>query len=228
MREVEVEVEAEVKDTKERILDAAELLFADRGFAATSMRNITARAKVNLAAVNYHFGSKEMLIQAVFSRRLVPLNRERLDLLDRLEAAAGERGPALEQIVEAFIGPPLRMSRDPERGGAVFMRLLGHAMNQPKDHIRRLLAEQFRGGAMRFTAAVSRAQPELPEYEIPWRLLFMAGAMAHTMSLCDELRKMYDGLDEDTHAEAMIERLVPFLSAGLRTPATSKAARRSS
>jgi AcrR family transcriptional regulator len=212
----------EQKDTKERILDAAERLFADRGFAATSTRNITSEAEVNLAAVNYHFGSKEKLIRAVFARRLVPLNRARLDLLDALEAAAGPDGPAPEPIVEAFIGPALRMSRD--QGGAVFMRLLGHAMNQPKDQIRHALAEQFREVIDRFAAAVKRAQPGLPDGEIPWRLLFMAGAMAHTMCMADELQKMYGLTDQGPDVEAMIDRLVPFLAAGLRTPAPSAAA----
>jgi len=113
------------KDTKERILDAAERLFAVTGFEATSLRNITAEADVNLAAVNYHFGSKEKLTEAVFSRRLEPMNRERIALLDALEAHGGPDSRNLEAIVEAFVGPPLRMSRDPERGGPAFMRLLG-------------------------------------------------------------------------------------------------------
>jgi AcrR family transcriptional regulator len=201
------------KDTKERILDAAERLFADRGFAATSMRTLTQAADVNLAAVNYHFGSKERLIRAVFSRRLRPLNEERLAKLERAVARpSGEE--ALRGIVEAFIGPPLRMSRNAE--GAVFMRLLGHAMNQPKDAVRQLLGEQFREVLDRFTAAIRQALPQLPEREIRLRLLFMAGAMAHTMCLSDELRRMYDGAAECENAEAMVERLVPFLCAGLR------------
>ena len=103
--------------TTERILDTAEELFAEQGFS-TSLRNITADAGVNLAAVNYHFGSKEALIQAVFTRRLGPLNAERLRLLDAIEAHGWNDG-ALESILEAFIGPALRMSHDPK--GATFM-----------------------------------------------------------------------------------------------------------
>ena len=98
--------------TAERILDAAEELFADLGFDATSTRAITTRAGVNLAAVNYHYGSKDALIEAVFARRLVPLNRERLELLDRVEARAGAGGPAVESIVEAFVRPPMRKIRE--------------------------------------------------------------------------------------------------------------------
>ena len=111
--------------TKDRILDVAERLFAEQGFAATSLRAITTRAKVNLAAIHYHFDSKETLIQAVFRRRLIPLNRKRLEVLMQLEQAAGDRPLAVEQIIEAFIGPALRLSRDVEQGGHNFMRLLG-------------------------------------------------------------------------------------------------------
>ena len=130
--------------TRERILDAAEDLFAEQGFA-TSLRSITASAEVNLAAVNYHFGSKEALIQEVFARRLGPLNAERLRLLDTIEAGSDIR---LERIVEAFVGPALRMSHNPR--GAVFMRLFGHTLSQRDDRILRLFSGQFRTVIERF------------------------------------------------------------------------------
>jgi AcrR family transcriptional regulator len=210
--------QTKTRDTKERILDAAEALFAEQGFAATSMRTITSEAGVNLAAANYHFGSKEMLIQAVLARRLVPINRERIERLDELESVAAA-GPTAAQIVEAFIGPPLRMGRDAERGGPVFCRLLGHAMSQPKDQIRALLAEQFREVMQRFVEAVKRIRSDLPEREIPWRLLFIAGAMAHTMAMADEVQRLHGAGDPSSDAEEMIARLVPFLAAGLNSPA---------
>jgi AcrR family transcriptional regulator len=211
----------DLPDTKERILDAAERLFADWGFAATSLRNITGEAGVNLAAVNYHFGSKDALIVAVFERRLEPLNRERLDLLDAAEKRAGDEGPPIEEIVEAFIGPPLRASRDPQRGGLTFMRLLGHAMNQPKAQIRRQLAGQFREIAERFRVAVGRAFPELPDDEVLWRLLFMVGTMAHTMAMADELCELSEGLCDPTDVDALIARMVPFIVGGLQSAPAS-------
>jgi AcrR family transcriptional regulator len=207
------------KDTKERILDAAERLFAGTGFEATSLRNITTEADVNLAAVNYHFGSKEKLIAAVFSRRLEPMNRERIALLDALEARGAPNSRDLVAIVEAFVGPPLRMSRDPERGGPAFMRLMGHAMTQPSDQIRQLLTEQFRDVGLRFIAAIQRCVPELPEAEAVWRLLFMAGSMGHAMALCDQVTEMFGELAGDGGQEILIKRLVPFLVAGLAAPA---------
>ena len=201
-------------DTKGRILDAAEALFAEHGFAATSLRSITASAGVNLAAVHYHFGSKESLVEAVFARRLGPLNAERLRLLDRVEKS--ESNPALEEIVEAFLGPPMRMSRDP--GGAVFMRLFGHTLSQRDDRIRRLFANQFREVLARFSAALGRALPDLPAEEIFWRMLFTVGSMAHTMALSDKLPEITEGVCRVTGVETTIQRLVPFVAAGLRAP----------
>jgi AcrR family transcriptional regulator len=201
--------------TVDRILDAAEHQFAERGFA-TSLRNITAAAEVNLAAVNYHFGSKDGLIRAVFARRLGPLNRERLRLLDEIESRDADSTP-LESIVEAFIGPAIRMSHDPQ--GAVFMRLFGHTLSQRDNRIMDLFTDQFREVVERFTTALGRALPHLERSEVFWRMLFMVGSMAHTMSLSDKLPDISCGVCEAADVEATIRRLVPFVAAGLRAPA---------
>ena len=99
--------------TKDKILDAAEALFMEHGFEATSLRSITTAAAVNLAAVNYHFGSKEELFQAVLTRRLDPMNQERLDLLTRLEHDAGPAPLPCDRILSAMFVPALRLARDP-------------------------------------------------------------------------------------------------------------------
>ena len=110
--------EKDPKDTRERILSCAERLFAESGFDLTSLRTITTEAEVNLAAVNYHFGTKDELVREVLRRRIEPLNKERFDELARREASAGPSGPSVEEIIDAFIGPALRLSSDPA-GGAV-------------------------------------------------------------------------------------------------------------
>ena len=198
-------------DTKERILDAAEPLFADHGFAATSMRSITARAEVNLAAVNYHFGSKEALIDAVFTRRLHPLNEERLERLAQVEAESSDQAPSLEQIVESFVGPALRLGHDQP----VFMRLLGHALSEPS--VREMFTEQFREVFQRFSVALKRALPSLPPEELVWRFLFMVGAMAYSMAMACDINRMSHGLCKSDDVEATLRRLVPFLAAGMRS-----------
>jgi AcrR family transcriptional regulator len=203
------------RDTRERILDAAERLFARQGFDASSMRTITADAGVNVAAVHYHFGSKEALIEEVFHRRLGPLNDERLQRLDALEGQDGAV-PSLEQLVEAFVGPALRVYGKPECGGPVFTRLLGHALGQPHGPVRELFTHQFQEVFGRFTSALQDALPELPRTEIVWRFLFMVGAMAHTMALSGDIARMSG--DDPLDIDGTIRRLVPFLCAGLRAP----------
>jgi AcrR family transcriptional regulator len=205
--------------TKERILDAAEELFAEEGFT-TSLRHITANAGVNLAAVNYHFGSKDGLIEQVFARRLEPLNRERLMLLDRIEVAAGDAAPPVEQVVEAFVGPPLRASLDPR--AATFMRLFGHTLSDPDARILQMFTDQFETVLRRFSAALGRALPHLGREEIVWRLLFMVGAMAHTMALSDKLPDLTHGVCDPSDPEATLRRLVPFVAGGMRVDAPAQ------
>jgi len=205
------------KDTKERILDVAERLFAENGFKATSLRTITTEAGVNLAAVNYHFGSKDALVREVLSRRIRPLNRERFESLERLEESEGGE-PSIEQIVEAFVAPAIRMSLDPDRGGHVFMRLFGHAMSQPDLDLRDFIAEHFRDVAKRFNRVLQRALPDLSEREVFWRMLFMVGSMAHSMAMADQLHKVSRGLCDPHDALGILRRLVPFVAAGFRAP----------
>jgi AcrR family transcriptional regulator len=210
---------ASLPDTRERILATAETLFMERGYAATSLRMITAKAKVNLAAVNYHFGSKESLIHEVFERRLGPLNAARLAYLDRLEEKAQGRALPVEQIVEAIVVPALQVSQDPLDGGAVFLRLLGRAISEPTSFVRKTLPAYYREVIVRFNGAFSRALPHVPEQDLAWRMHFMFGAMSYTMAGNDTLQLIgscrLDGADD---AEAIIRRLVPFLAAGLKAP----------
>lgn len=207
-------------DTKDRILAAAEALFMEQGYAATSLRAITAKAKVNLAAVNYHFGSKEALIREVFDRRLGPLNQARLDYLSRLEFEAGGRALTPEKVLEAMITPVVQLSRDPLKRGAVFLRLLGRALSEPADTMKQVLPVHYRDVVLRFKDALARALPEVPEQELVWRMHFTFGAMAYAMAGNDALQLITtceaDGADD---AEAIIRRLVPFLAAGLKAPA---------
>jgi AcrR family transcriptional regulator len=209
-------------DTRERILRAAEALFMERGFADTSLRMITARAEVNLAAVNYHFGSKEALIREVFQRHLGPLNAARLAYLDRLEAQAQGQPLSPERIVEAIVTPVLQVSRDPVKGGARFLRLLGRALSEGTDALQGLLPAHYREVVVRFKAALVRALPDVPETEIVWRMHFMFGAMAYALAGNDAMQLIatckVDGADD---AEAVIQHLAPFLTAGLQAPQAS-------
>ena len=210
-----------MKDTKRKILRAAERLFARQGFSATSVRMITAEARVNLAAMHYHFGSKDQLIAELFSRRLAPLNQERLTRLDACQAEAGSPPPPLENVLEAFVAPPLLLSRDRKRGGVLFMRLLGRAFSEPEERIRDILYRQFTEVANRFTNALGQVLPHLSREELFWRFHFMIGAMAHTMSAMADTKKLaqVSKVEVTADVETVIRRLIPFLAEGFRTPA---------
>ncbi|OMG52486.1 TetR family transcriptional regulator [Azonexus hydrophilus] len=209
-------------DTRERILDSAERLFMTHGYDGTSMRQITGEAAVNLAAVNYHFGSKEALIQEVFRRRLDWLNEERMRVLDRLEADAGGQPVKPSLIVDAFFGTLLRMAEDEARGGMTFLRLLGRTLTEPSEFIRAFLAHEYKVVMDRFKEALFRALPEVPKAEIVWRFHFMLGATSYAIAGTDALRLVTDWQIEEEDSVDRLDRLVPrlmsFLIGGLRAP----------
>lgn len=205
-------------DTRLRILDAAELLFTEQGFEATTLRQITGAAEVNLAAVNYHFGSKEALIREVFRRRLTWLNQQRLQELDRLEAEAGNVPLKPSQILEVFFGVALRMAADTKGGGRTFMRLLGRTYTKPSEFVRGFLAEEYAAVIARFKAALIKALPGVPEEEILWRFHFMLGAMSYAIVGTDALHIIAEDALDDGDAEALYARLMSFMIGGLRAP----------
>jgi AcrR family transcriptional regulator len=196
-------------DTKTRLLDAAEKLFGKNGFDATSLRDITAEAQVNLAAVNYHFQSKESLIDAVIERRMEPVNQKRIQMLD----AAGP-SPALEQILEAFLVPVLE--REIWQAGP----LIGRVFSNPDQFLERVFKKHLAAVAQRFRDAISRALPGLPPAEIAWRLHFMAGSMSHVLVFSQVLPAMTGGLCNPQDRGALMTRLVTFLAGGFRAPAS--------
>jgi AcrR family transcriptional regulator len=193
--------------TKDRILDSAEKLFGINGFEATSLRDITTEAGVNLAAVNYHFQSKDSLIEAVIARRIEPVNRKRLELLD----AAGEN-PSVEQILAAFVTPLLELDVT-----SVFP-LMGRILANPGQFLERVFHRHLAPVAQRFRAALMQALPGIPEPEILWRIQFTAGAVTHVLSCGSILPAMTGGVCDVSDRQAVLERAVRFLAAGFREP----------
>src|SRR5712692_2888103 len=212
--------EATSADTKTRILDAAERLFVEHGFEATSLRQLTAAAGVNLAAVNYHFGSKEELFQAVLTRRLDPMNQERIELLQKLEREAPGKALSCEKVLFAMLIPALRLARDERRGGKNFLRLLGRAYADPAPFIRHFLSQQYAGMIGRYKEAFLRALPQLSRQELTWRLHFVMGALSYTLAGTDALKlfAQVTAVDKEND-ELLLQRLAPFLVAGLKAPA---------
>src|SRR3954471_4072745 len=204
-------------DTKTRILDAAEQLFTEQGFEATSMRSLTSAASVNLAAVNYHFGTKEELFQAVLTRRLDPMNQERIELLERVEREAAGKPASVEKVIFAMLIPALRLARDEQRGGKNFLRVLGRAYADPAPFIRQFLSAQYAGMIGRYKEAFLHALPHLSRQELTWRLHFVMGALSYTLAGTDALKlfAQVTATDHHNNDELLLQRLAPFLVAGL-------------
>ena len=199
--------------TKERILGAAETLFARHGFAGASLRQVTAAANVNLAAVNYHFGSKDNLIEEVFRRRLDELNARRIDALNAVLAGEATK---LEHVLAAFIRPALDLSLD-EAGGHAFMRVLARAYAEHDERLRKFLSENYGHVLREFAAAFARLLPHLGKEELYWRLDFITGALTHSMADFGPMKRR-GAVSEEAHRERAAAHLIRFAAAGLVAP----------
>src|SRR5262249_33318744 len=160
-------------DTKTKILDTAERLFADQGYDATSLRQIIAEAGVNVAAIHYHFGSKEELVGEGVLRRAAPGNAQRVAVLERLVAQSGPVGGG--RGLNAFLAPTAPVAEQNPQ----FVRLMGRMHSEGL--LPGIAQRHFQQVIALFRSALQRALPDLPKHELLWRLHFMIGAMAHTM-----------------------------------------------
>ncbi len=197
--------------TKERILGAAEELFARNGFAGASLRELTATAKVNLAAVNYHFGSKDNLVNEVFRRRLDELSAHRLE---SLQAVIVQPKHTLEDILAAFIHPALLLSLD-KTGGATFVRVLARAYAEHNERLRKFLSENYGHVLKEFAAAFGAQLPHLDKEELYWRIDIIAGALTYAMADFGVIKRRA-AMSEKIHRERAAEHLIRFAAAGLR------------
>jgi len=205
-------------DTKESILDQAEALFAEQGYRGTSLRQITAAAKVNLAAVSYHFGSKEGLVAAVIGRRIVPLNEWRCREVEEVlaRAAAETRRPETRDVLRAFIEPTLLM-QESAPGARNFVTLVGRAMADTDETARRIFIEHMTPALQLLSRALALALPEMPPDVLYWRVNFVIGALSHTMRCIDKCpMKLEDAAPRN--ARQLVDLLLPFLTAGVQAP----------
>lgn len=207
-------------DTRESLLDAAENLFSEHGIQAASLRQITQQAGANLAAVNYHFGTKDGLVRAVFSRRLRPMNDERLRQLELVDLEADD---AVEQILTAFLEPLLRLVSEKPEGVRGFARLMGRAWSEPSEEVRTIILEEIRETIDRFLAAFRQVLPDLAEGDLMWRFHFLGGAMGHTVSCSYVLERYSGGSCHTKDPDEILDQLVRFLAAGMRAASGAKA-----
>ena len=200
-------------DTRARILQAAEALFAEHGFDAVSMRDLTAKAGVNLAAVNYHFGSKQALLAEVFALRASALVDERLRLLAALPRDKQGR-PRLEAVIEAFLRPSLEMSQQP--GGSHHMRLRARLALERVGSGGTQYPEMFDHSNNRYIDVIAEALPDLPRAELYWGFHALLGIQNYTMANSGRIQHLSGGTCDPTDVEGTLKRLVPFIAAGFR------------
>src|SRR5262252_2878105 len=193
-------------ETKQRILDAAERLISEQGYAATSLRQIISEAGVNLASVHYHFGSKDELLDELVRRKAGPVNERRMHMLAEFERAAGGLPVPVDQVLIAFLEPPFQQREQSPQ----FVRLMGRMYGEGL--MPALIRKHFQPMVARFYGALRRALPELPEEELMWRIHFLIGATAHTMFGPPE------NCSQTITSECLLRRLVSFLAAALRAP----------
>ena len=203
-------------ETRQRIVEAAEKLFARRGIEGVSTRDITKAAGVNLAAINYHFGTKSALAAEVFKHCIDPLNVRRLELLDRVEEKAGRKPPKLEAVLEAMVRPAVERGFGHEQDNETFLRLMGRCMSEPNVEIEQLVRMHFDKVIRRFDTAFLRALPGLEPEELFWRMKFMFGALHFSLLTCGKQMNLPVKMRKTLDAEGLLQRLVTFTAAGLR------------
>jgi AcrR family transcriptional regulator len=207
--------------TKQRLLDAAEELIAVHGVAGVSLREITLRAGVNLALVKYHFRSKEGLVEAVLARRLVPIGRQRLALLDEVERRNPRGTLPLEAVLEALIRPVVEEGLNDERHGRTFLRVMGRLFAEPPGHTMKAMRKHLMPTIQRFDAAFARALPDLNEDEMGWRKIAGFGVVQHTLLMLSNLKELPFPLrlirGRAPRPQKVTRRLVAFCAAGMRS-----------
>jgi AcrR family transcriptional regulator len=204
--------------TKSKILDAAERLFAEHGFDTPSLRHITSEAGVNLAAVHYHFGSKEALLFAVLERRIGPINQRRFELLEQLLAASSD-SPSVEQILDTFVRPAAEVITG--EGRQHFPRIMARLFTESSPRGQQLMPRLFGDVLLRFHAALARALPQLSERELLWRMMFATAVMAQGLVGRKRL-EAFGYPAEELEAEELIQRVIAFAGAGMRAEIPKK------
>ncbi|MGB0203917.1 MAG: TetR/AcrR family transcriptional regulator [Neptuniibacter sp.] len=206
------------KGTPSSIVDAAEALFAEQGFAETTVRQITSRAKVNLAAINYHFGSKKGLIQAVAEKFITPLCNE---LNSQMDSYVGmETKPTLDELLEMLMRALLIVRSENSNALSVFMRLLELAYMGNQEELRDFLIGRYKSRLDNFLIYLRQDSAPMEDDEFFWRLHFLLGSMTFTLSNFHTLhnleKRQFSGKQEGTEVELILHRMIPVLSAGLQ------------
>ena len=206
---------------RDRILDAAEHAFGERGFDGASLRDIVLEAKVNLATVYYYFGSKNGLMEAVLKRRFGPLRQEQLELLDEAERKKPGIPLPVETVLRALLLPPLKLAIAPAAKRQAIARLVGRIVTEPNTRTQDFLRSQHAEVRAAFLRALQASLPELPLADLRWRFEFVSGALAIILCNPRKLERETRGACNPVDADQVLAEMIRFFSPGFRAPTTN-------
>lgn len=210
------EIDIQQSEPKMRLVESAEQLVADRGFDLVSVRDITQAAKANVAAVNYHFGSREGLMGVLVVRHLQPVQQERLARLEVLEKKWGNKAIPLEELVEAFVRPVAGMVRKSELPERVLSRLVGRMLALESASMPASVAELSAELASRFSRSLAKSLPGSNKEDLAWRLHFLSGGLIHLLVAAEELQKNAESGVNELSIDLALSRFIRFAVSGLR------------
>lgn len=208
-------------ETINKILSTASELFAHHGYNRASLRQLTQKAGVNLAAVNYHFGDKKSLYKAVITRHIQPINQARLSKLHDAEQQAGDKPVALAIVLDILARPVFELSQDTTSGGHHIVRIIGRSMVEPLIIMDEGLATDLQPITARFAQAMRRHVPHLPPDEYLWRLSFVVGALYHTLATLHRMKELTRGICWNNDHEVTLRRFIQFSMVTLTAPDVS-------
>lgn len=203
------------KSRKERIVDAAEELFSEHGYDGVTLRKIASDARVDVALVNYHFGPKRDLFDAVLYRRAEVLNQVRSDALDACLANAAEGGPTVDEIIHAYLAPMGIIQGSADEGWRHYFALVAYVNNSP-EFGRDVMSQYFNPLVTRFIEALREALPEAADEALYWGYHYLSGALTLTMADTGRLDTLSSGLAKSSDVEKGYAHMIPFIAAGFR------------
>lgn len=200
---------------RERILDAAESLFAEHGYDGVTLRQIATRAGVDVALANYHFGKKLDLFRAVFARRAELLNGARREALQSCQQSSGKKGPSVEQIIEAFLRPLEMTQETGDEGWRNYLALIAYINNSPYWGPR-MMSQLFDGLVQEFIDALKKALPTAREEDVYWCYHNLSGSLTLTLANTGRIDKLSQGKCRSADFQAAYDHMIPFMAAGFR------------
>jgi AcrR family transcriptional regulator len=198
---------------RDRILDVAQSLFSEQGYAATSTRAIAQAAGVNLAQLHYHYGAKRDLFKAAYLRGAVQVTDARGRALAALRAEHGTAPIPLEALVRSFVTPFMLNGQTPE--GRATMRMHARLHTEPDDIAKEVLSTVYDETTLAYLAEFRRVLPQLDHATLCWRVYFAMGAYRYTLLRTGRLEMMSGGACDSADFERAVDEIVPFLCAGL-------------